>query len=284
MPLWQHAKKLALTTNMRAQLSGDEKAKEFADKLLQVGNGTFAIDEHSGQIELANELCNVVETPEQLIEEVYPNIQKNYSNKEWLCERAILATKNEVVENINETVQKMIQGEEKTYKSIDTIVNENESVNFPTEFLNSLNAPGMPLHSLKLKVGSPIILLRNLNSPTLCNGTRLCVKQLLNNIIEAEIMVGKEKGKSVFIPRIPLISNELFICFKRLQFPVKLAYSMTINKAQGQTLKWRGVNLIEACFSHGQLYVACFRVGRSNHLFIYAPNNKTPNIVYKQIL
>ena len=47
-PLWQHVKKLALTTNMRAQLSGDEKAKEFADKLLQVGNGTFPIGEHSG--------------------------------------------------------------------------------------------------------------------------------------------------------------------------------------------------------------------------------------------
>lgn len=156
----------------------------------------------------------------------------------------------------------MIPGEEKIYTSIDTITDENQNVNFPTEFLNSLNVPGMPLYCLKLKVASPVILLRNLSSPKLCNGTRLCIKNLQNNIIEASIMTGKEKGKTVFIPRIPLISTELPFRFKRLQFPVKLAYSMTINK----------------------LYVVCSRVGSPENLFIYSPNNETANIVYKQVL
>ena len=34
-----------------------------------------------------------------------------------------------------------------------------------------------------------------------------------------------------------------------------------INKAQGQSLKIAGIHLQNPCFSHGQLYVACSRVG-----------------------
>lgn len=163
------------------------------------------------------------------------------------------------------------------------MVSIEESVNFPTEFLNSLQVPGI-LHCLRLKIGTPIILLRNLNSPKLCNGTRMIVKQLSNNIIEAELISGKTKGQTVFIPRIPLISSELPFQFKRLQFPIKLAFSFTINKAQGQTLKYCGINLKESCFSHGQLYVACSRVGNPKNLYIYTPDNKMKNVVYKQVV
>lgn len=66
-------------------------------------------------------------------------------------------------------------------------------------------------------------------------------------------MSEKDRGKTLFIPRIPLISNEFCICFKRLQFPIKLAYSITKNKAQGQTFNWFGINLKESCYSHGML-------------------------------
>lgn len=44
-----------------------------------------------------------------------------------------------------------------------------------------------------------------------------CIKHLQNNIIEVS-MIGKGKGKTLFIPRIPLISNELRFGFKPLQF------------------------------------------------------------------
>jgi len=50
---------------------------------------------------------------------------------------------------------------------------------------------------------------------------------------------------------------------------------MTINKAQGQTLTYCGVDLENNCFSHWHLYVAFSRVGRTDHLYVYAPQNKT---------
>ncbi|KFM69446.1 hypothetical protein X975_16917, partial [Stegodyphus mimosarum] len=51
------------------------------------------------------------------------------------------------------------------------------------------------------------MLLRNLDPPSLCNVTRLSVKKLMKNVIEATILTGHAKGKDVFIPRIPLIPS-----------------------------------------------------------------------------
>jgi hypothetical protein len=74
------------------------------------------------------------------------------------------------------------------YKSVDTITNQDDVVNYPTEFLNSLEMSGLPPHNLQLKVGSVIIMLRNINQPRLCNGTRLSVKKLMTNVIEVTIL------------------------------------------------------------------------------------------------
>ena len=57
------------------------------------------------------------------------------------------------------------------------ILEPNEAVNYPSEFLNSIDPSGFPPHVLQLKIGVPIILLRNINPPKLCNGTRLAVKK-----------------------------------------------------------------------------------------------------------
>jgi len=82
----------------------------------------------------------------------------------------------------------------------------------------------------------------------------------------------------------PIIPEGYPFKFKRVQFPVKLSFVMTINKSQGQTLKHCGLYLENECFSHGQFYVGVSRVGSQKNLKIYAPENKTVNIVYQEIL
>ncbi|GFW65223.1 ATP-dependent DNA helicase [Trichonephila clavipes] len=118
------------------------------------------------------------------------------------------------------------------------------------------------------------MLMRNRNAPLLCNGTRLRITNLGQNILGATILAGVGKGNSVIIPQIPIIPTDLPFQFKRVQFPVKLSFAVTINKVQGQTLKVAGVYLENQCFSQGQLYVACSRVSNVRNVHIFAPNGK----------
>lgn len=282
--LWKHVKKITLTTNMRVHLQHDASAATFSKQLLDIGNGKVPLDAETKCISFPANFCVMVPSIEELIQKVFPQIATNHKNHQWLCERAILAAKNNDVNAINYAIQEQIAGDCVTYKSIDSVMNADEVVNYPIEFLNSLDLPGVPPHILSLKIGTPIILLRNINPPRLCNGTRLAVKRLMPNVIEATILNGKSKGEDVLIPRIPIIPTDMPFDFKRLQFPVRLAFSMTINKAQGQSLEVCGLNLENACFSHGQLYVACSRVGQPTKLFVFAPDEKTKNIVYPQAL
>ena len=282
--LWRSVRTLKLTTNMRVRLSGDQLVGVFSNQLLALGNGQATVDAQTGLIKFPANFCTLVNSAEELIVKVFPNIQQSFARHDWICERAILAPKNESVAKINLQIQRMLPGNGKSYHSIDTVTDPNEAVNYPIEFLNSLEPSGCPPHILHLKIGTPIILLRNLDSPKLCNGTRLIIKALLSNLIEATILTGCGKGENVFIPRIPIIPNDLPFSFRRLQFPIRLAFAMTINKAQGQSLKVAGINLEQPCFSHGQLYVACSRVGSPRNLFILTHDGTTKNIVYQKAL
>ncbi|CAB3235853.1 unnamed protein product [Arctia plantaginis] len=281
-PLWKFVHTLKLSTNMRAHLGGG--STNFPSKLLLIGDGK--VPHFENKIEIDRDLGERVTSIEDLISKVYPDIVE-IENKDypWMCQRAILAARNSSVDEINELILTKLPGDKVTYTSIDNVMDQEDAVHYPQEFLNSLNPSGLPPHSLKLKIGAPIILLRNLKPPNLCNGTRLQVKFLRNNVIVAIVLTGPAVGQTVLIPRIPMIPNDLPFNFKRIQFPVKLSFAVTINKSQGQTFKHVGIDLRQDCFSHGQLYVALSRSGCGENQYVLLPQeNKTKNVIYAEVL
>lgn len=162
-------------------------------------------------------------------------------------------------------------------------------VNFLIETLNSISQ-GLPPHKLELKINAIIMLIRNLStSDGLCNGTRLKITNLYEYNIEAEIITGEKIGHKVFIPRITLNtgeSNSLPFVLYRKQFPITIAFGMTINKSQGQSFDSIGLYLRRPLFSHGQLYVALSRSKNPNKIFIQNDlinKSEIENIVWKEI-
>ncbi|KAK9065045.1 hypothetical protein SSX86_016428 [Deinandra increscens subsp. villosa] len=271
-PLWSITRVMRLTINMRAL-----NDPWFSDFLLRVGDGTEESIEGSF-IRIPDDMTilstNRENSVKDLIDSIFPSLQANMHSSDYIISRAILSTKNENVDEINDQMIDMFQGEEKIYYSFDETEDDHNNF-YPLDFLNSLNVSD-PSHGL-------------------CNGTRLICKGFQRNVIDAEIAVGQHIGKRVFLPRIPLTLSEddMFpFKLKRKQFPVRLSFAMTINKAQGQTIPHVGVYLPDSVFSHGQLYVALSRgISRQNTkvLVHFAKDFKrdgvyTSNVVYREVL
>ncbi|XP_066323190.1 uncharacterized protein [Miscanthus floridulus] len=207
---------LKLVHNMRAQSD-----PWFVDYLLRIGGGTEEVNE-DGNVRILDEICVLYSGDAEkdlhtLIDIIFPDLNANMANKDYITTRAILSTRNDWVDMINMKMIDMFQGGETVYHRFDSTVDDPQNY-YPSEFLNSLTPNGLPPHVLKLKLGCPVILLRNIDPANgLCNGTRLVVQGFRRNIIDAEIVVGQHVGKR----------------FKRKQFPIRLSFAMTINKSQG---------------------------------------------------
>eukprot|EP00256_Glycine_max_P067095 XP_025981690.1 uncharacterized protein LOC112999589 [Glycine max] len=142
-----------------------------------------------------------------IVKSTFPDLHQHHNNPQ-------LASTNETVEQINDYVLSFIPGDHMEYLSSD-LVDKSETIedsyfqSITTEFLNSLTTFGFPTHSIKLKIGSPIMLLRNLDqNQGLCNGTRLVVTRLAKHVIATEIISGKNIGFSVYIPRMSMSPSQ----------------------------------------------------------------------------
>lgn len=308
-PLWEHCEVIKLTKNMRLNdenltTAEKEEMMEFANWILHIGNGTataitFGQEDEPSWVKIPEDLL-IPESEnnlERILDEIYENFDENMDNRQYLKDRVVIAPTNEVVDKLNLAMLQKMKGDERSYLSFDSVCRTNTDCHdgellYPPEYLNSLDFNGIPPHELKLKVGAPIILLRNLNqSAGLCNGTRLIVRHMTPRVIQAEILTGSKAGNLCFIPRVTLqpTDSKLPVIFKRRQFPVKLAFAMTINKCQGQTLAKVGLFLPKPVFTHGQLYVAVSRVQSRKGLKILinteneSTKGYTRNIVYKEV-
>ncbi|KAG5525404.1 hypothetical protein RHGRI_031907 [Rhododendron griersonianum] len=267
-PLWRNVQVVRLKQNMRSV-----NDREFSVFLLRVGDGNEpTIDDE------------MMKVPASM---VIP----------WENDRSIdkLIEENEAAENLNKRVNQKFSGRERVYYSFDKVENDPRNL-YQQEFLNSISPGGLPPHELRLKEGAPIMLLRNLDPRNgLCNGTRLLCRALKSNFIDAEILTGAFKGTRTFLHRIPLKTPEnmkLPFEMTRRQFPIRLSFALTINKAQGQTIPHVGIYLPKDVFSHGQLYVALSRGTSQNTTKILVKNGNirrhegvyAKNVVYKDVL
>jgi len=221
----------------------------------------------------------------------------------YFASRAVLAPRNQHVLEANALALGLLPSEgERTYLSNNRIREgtQDDYASYSVEFLSSYESTGLPPHKLTLRPGALLMLVRNLDfRGGLINGVRCLLLVCMPRVLDVLVLTGPAKGRRVFLPRIPMTAeqNDLPVPLVRRQFPVRLAYAVTVNKAQGQTLDRVGVFLKEPCFSHGQLYVAMSRVRRPADVRILcapslvqgpfdAPDVDwvTENVVYDEVL
>ncbi|GJR91911.1 DNA helicase [Tanacetum coccineum] len=197
--LWSSFKVFSLKENMRLarpDISLEERSliNSFASWLLDIGDGKIGEPdekdpENASWIDIPPQYCIPPDEEglSNLIDFIYNQTTLHTPSATTLQQKAIVCPKNETADIINSKVLDMVSGESTTYISNDeATATENDGAEtemlYPVEHLNTLNLPGFPPHELKLKVGAPVMLLRNVNlTGGLCNGTRMIVTTLMKS-------------------------------------------------------------------------------------------------------
>ncbi|XP_047264096.1 uncharacterized protein LOC124896570 [Capsicum annuum] len=205
--LWSHCQLLQLTKNMRLQgteIDTDlDELRDFANWILDIGDGRIGSSvDGIEKVSIPKDLLinESIDPISVIVESTYPDFISCYNDIGYLQKRVILAPTLDMVESINQYMISLNQNPEKSYLSSDKICDSDqtysalEHVHTP-EFLNIIKCSSVPNHAITLKVGVPVMLLRNIE---LCNGTRLIVTRLGNQVIEAKVLSGRMVGQKVF--------------------------------------------------------------------------------------
>jgi len=193
-------------------------------------------------------------------------------------ETIILSPTNRKVDSINSFNLQNINSEVFSYQS-------KETGNFKERPADEI---------LKLKVGAQVMLIKNdTKSPKRwVNGSIGTVTELSTNSIHLKIKNKVHKiiqdtwEKFDYLIKNGQVTHEVVATFT--QYPIKLAWAVTIHKSQGQTFEKVIIDLDRGSFAHGQTYVALSRVTSLEGLFLTRPieisdiifdnNLKYPNV------
>jgi ATP-dependent DNA helicase PIF1 len=315
--VWRHVTTLRLTTNMRVQNCMTtcprkaQKLQEFIRTSLAIGDGTYKrlpdnVPEH-WRIPLPDDIVwkpneSQEHTTDVFFEFMYGESRRRTGESDaawqkrrnhYLWSTAVLVPCNDEATDINNRLlDTLLDGDHATFLS-DNAMKEAEvwEHDWTDEFLSNIKESALPPHEIRLKVGAPIIAMRNI-AKGVSNGTRLVVTYIDPNLTHIKARVLSERGgleNEVFIARLRLTVNMGGYLLERTQLPIRLAYVMTIHKSQGLTLKKVGLYLNASVFAHGQLYVGISRCGDPDNLFVYGQLDSegrlwTNNIVYREIL
>ncbi|KAL3092867.1 hypothetical protein niasHT_030056 [Heterodera trifolii] len=240
-----------------------------------------------------------------LIDEIFPAelLSKPLESWQQLSERAILCPLNRDTLQLNETIMDRLPTAERVYHAVTLPVVdktgeadlENIAADANHENLCRMTPPGVPEHILRVRVGAVMMITRNISlEEGLCNGTRVQVMELFDNIIQCRILTGTHVGNEHDLSAArfvfggdPKAPHEDPMKCERIQYPLRPGSVMTINKSQGQTLARVGVLLdTSQCFAHGQLYVALSRVRDSDNIRVCTTRSDllVKNVVIRELL
>ena len=119
-------------------------------------------------------------------DKIFPDLADNISDQNWIEGQAILAPTNKEVQMLNNILSAKLPGSTEVLRSADQLERNEEVLHFNVEYLYSLTPSGCPPHSLTLKPGMPLMLLRNLNPQEgLCYGTKL----IFEGSIDTEVLL-----------------------------------------------------------------------------------------------
>ena len=282
-PLWSYFTVYRLHRHRRN--AGDPLFAEFVD----------AIGDGAGP-DIPLTMLNIVTNPEDIIQFVYAD--NVLQNSACCLSRAILAPTNLQVDQYNDVILQRVHGTQRTYLAADTLKEvDNAGLISPDSALDYVarqTPPGLPSHTLTIKINGVYRLLRNFSLDRgLVKNVRVVVVDVGSRLVTVRLIrpsnsdsTASEDGEDILIPRITFLhqlpSGHTLL---RRQFPLAPAYATTFNSCQGLTLDFVGVDLTRPVFSHGQLYTALSRIRQHSDAIVrlHPGQTTTPNVTYKEI-